>query len=179
MIGLVSTNFLLIAIQQAFSTRIATSWHYCIVGRLIFPRMGPQSPCHTQTFMSPDWHAPEIIDVPKHGQFAYYESQSIIEKMFREIKVPDVSIHANRPKAHRRRRGGNEERELESGAIAPSMEFLSLNDAISSPLHPKFMSYVHLTRDRFQAFQDCLTIFLLNSSILSIRSLSQSIEPDD
>ncbi|KAF8507373.1 RNA dependent RNA polymerase-domain-containing protein [Hysterangium stoloniferum] len=152
MIGVVSTNFLLIADTEGIFHKDCNKLASLHSWAVDFPKNGnpvpPEQIPYPDIHVKPDWHAPEIINVSKAEPCVYYESQSIIGKMFREIKVPDVSVSADIPETHRHRRGKNEERDLESEFTALSLESLPLNDAISSPLHHKLMSHVHLDHTR-------------------------------
>ncbi|KAF8507374.1 RNA dependent RNA polymerase-domain-containing protein [Hysterangium stoloniferum] len=155
MLGLVSINFLLIADRKGIfhgDCEKLASLHSWAVD---FPKNGipvpPEEIPYPEVAVKPDWYRPEIVGMSRREEAEYYASQSIIGKMFREIKLPDLSDDT--PKAHRRRRRGSAEHGLESGFAALSLESLSLNDAISSPLHRKLTSHVDLshTEEMFRA----------------------------
>jgi hypothetical protein len=144
-LGIVANNFLLIAdLHGIFHPDCATlaelhSW------AVDFPKNGIPVPIEKipqpKTRVRPDWNAPEINIT---GNANYYESQSILGKLFRKIELPVLSGSNYETRAQPRRK--------RKGKLEPEDMFANLslggsripNDSISTRLHRKLSKLVDL-----------------------------------
>lgn len=123
-LGIVSTNFLFIADQKGIFHQHCLTLAQLHSWAVDFPKNGNPVPLKDiptpASRIKPDWYAPEVIT----GREAdFYESQSILGKMFRDIKLPTLPELAKDPRPWRRGNKRNDESTLDE-----VFEDLTLND---------------------------------------------------
>jgi RNA-dependent RNA polymerase len=147
-LGIVATNFLLIADRHAdgiFAPDCAKlaelhSW------AVDFPKNGEPVPFdiipHPKIRVKPDWYAPEITGVLNAD---YYESQTALGKMFRDIKLPPLNTASHNSRAqHRQRKKRQKGLSLEDTLANLSLTSSALNDPISMKLRRRLTPLVDL-----------------------------------
>ncbi|KAF8507372.1 RdRP-domain-containing protein [Hysterangium stoloniferum] len=162
MLGMVATNFLLIADRKGIFDPDCAKLAGLHSWAVDFPKNGipvpiekiPQSDVHVR----PDWNAPEINIA---GNANYYESQSILGKLFRAIDLPVLSgsNYETRAQPRRKRKGKNStEDKLANLSLGGSR---NLKDPISIRLQRKLSSVVDLVynKDTAASISDLFDLF--------------------
>ncbi|KAF8527347.1 RNA dependent RNA polymerase-domain-containing protein [Gautieria morchelliformis] len=136
MLGIVATNFLLIADRVGIFAEDCAKLAELHSWAVDFPKNGIPVPIdripQPAVRVRPDWYAPEITNTQNAD---YYESQSALGKLFRDIKLPPVSAASYESHAQQRRSKRNERRGL---SLEDTLERLSLgSNSLSDPIAVK------------------------------------------
>ena len=107
-----------------------------------FPKNGEPVPFdeipHPNTRVKPDWFAPEVTDV---SDADYYESNTALGKMFRDIYLPPLSAESFDSRAQQRRR---EKRPPNGPSLKDTLASNGLSDLISTKLLRRLKPLVDL-----------------------------------
>jgi len=144
-LGLIATNFLLIAdLSGIFDNRCLKlaelhSW------AVDFPKSGEPVPLRNipmpKMRIKPDWHAPEISNVQSAD---FYESQSVLGVLFRDIDLPTLSAANHNSRARQQRRKQQRNLSLEDAIERLSLDSGSSDDPISVKLRRRLRPLVDL-----------------------------------
>ena len=162
--GLVATNFLLIADRDTIFAPECKQLAELHSWAVDFPKNGvpvpidkiPQPKIHVR----PDWYAPEISNTLDAN---YYESKTVLGKLFRDIQLPPLSAASYDSRAQQRRRGKKASRGL---SLEDTLQRLSqgssvLTDPISVKLRRRLVPLVDLeeTKELSQAMSELFDHF--------------------
>ncbi|KIJ54982.1 hypothetical protein M422DRAFT_152897 [Sphaerobolus stellatus SS14] len=134
MLGIVATNFLLIADRNGIfhqdCKRLAELHSWAVD----FPKNGVPVPFREipqpDIRVKPDWYAPEI----RFNEAQYYESQSVLGKLFRDIRLPPLPVVVHNSQSNQRRRQRQTDLSLEDAMQALSLQTQRFDDPISTPM---------------------------------------------
>ena len=157
-LGIIAINFLLIADRQTIFHADCLKLAELHSWAVDFAKNGKPVPLEQipqpKIRVKPDWHAPEILD---HNLGAnYYESQSVLGKLFRGIKLPRLSATSHDSRTRRRMRRQN--LSLEETLRTLSLDSESFDDAISKKLRRRLHPLVDLV-DTEELTSAAITLF--------------------